>query len=39
MAMLNTMFRKLLNVNTAIFTNMRIETNKKESPVFMLKLK
>lgn len=29
MATLNTMFRKLLNVNTAIFTNMRIETNEK----------
>ena len=29
MATLNTMFRKLLIVNTAIFTNMRIETNEK----------
>ena len=30
MATLNTMFRKLLNVNTAIFTNMRIEINEKK---------
>ena len=29
MATLTTMFRKLLNVNTAIFTNTRIETNEK----------
>ena len=32
MATLNTMFRKILNVNTAIFTNMRIETNENGIP-------
>ena len=27
MATLNNLFRKLLNVNTAVFNNMRIETD------------
>ena len=29
MATLNNLFRKLLNVNTAVFSNMRIETDQE----------
>ena len=30
MATLNNLFRKLLNVNTAVFNNMRIETDQED---------